>query len=315
MNEINVCFLTDDGYAMPTCIAMKSMLDNKNKNTKYNIYILSTSLSEHNTVKFKELNSVDFEVKIVNLEDKYKDFYMNGVSASPTAIYKFSIPEILSDLDKVIYLDGDIIVNSDLLELYNYKIGKNYIGAVKDINGALKRHYKAFIKKGIFYFNSGVMIMNLKQMRKDKITEKLIDYRLNGYNELMDQDALNYVLRNKTCELPFKYNTQTMITAINKKAPELKKFIEIPKDSKNYDDIINNSLILHYSLKNKPWKSQNGYKFDKWLYYYYQSPFGNTPIDREKKNIKKSKGLYARIQAFKKNGRRLRFFKKFKSVK
>ena len=129
MNVINTCFLTDDGYAMPTCIAINSMIMNKNKESIYNIYVLSMNISESNEEMFKKLSGENCNIYIIKLDSNYQKFSMEGVSASPTAINKFSIPEILENIDKVIYLDGDIIIKSDLSELYQYDIGDNYIGA------------------------------------------------------------------------------------------------------------------------------------------------------------------------------------------
>ena len=111
----------------------------------------------------------------------------------------------MNKLDRIIYLDGDIIVQEDLEELYNCNIGDNYIGAVKDTNGI---DYDFFGKKIYKYFNSGVMIMNLEKMRRDKISKKLLEYRKCGYNKLMDQDTFNFVVKDAVTLLPFKFNTQ-----------------------------------------------------------------------------------------------------------
>jgi lipopolysaccharide biosynthesis glycosyltransferase len=308
---INTCFLTDDGYAMPTCIAITSMLKNKKKDSKYVIYVLSMNVSKANIEKFMLLDRKDFRIKIIPLDDRYKKYDMVGVSASSTAMYKFSIPEILNKIDKVIYLDGDIIVNDDLSELYNYQIGNNYIGAVKDINGIQKRHFNYYLKNDIFYFNSGVMLMNLNKLREDKVAEKLINYRLNGYNELMDQDSLNYVLRNKAYELPFKFNTQTMFTFINKDVSDLKKLVEIDKKCDSYEAIAKDSVILHYSMKGKPWKKSDGFMFDKWLDYYYISPFKDITIEIKNTSKNKKNTIISKYQAIRKNIRRYKFFKKF----
>ena len=311
MKKVNICFLTDDGYAMPTCVAMTSMLINKNKDSTYNIFMLCINVSEENISRFKQLEKNDFRIKIIELNDEYKKYNMEGVSASATAMYKFHIPQILKEIDKVIYLDGDIIVNSDLYELYSIDLSNKYVGVVKDICGAIKRHYRSFIKNKIFYFNSGVMLMNLKEMRTNNITEKLIDYRINGYNELMDQDALNYVLKDNKLELPFKYNTQTMCTFINKNVSQLKKLTKINDGCEDYDSVAIKSIILHYSLKNKPWKSQTGFMFDLWMYYYYKSPFNNEKMIRKNTNTNKKNNVLSKYQALKKNIRRYNFFKKF----
>ncbi len=314
MKNVDICFLTDEGYAMQTCIALTSILKNKKNNIKYNIYILCNKVSNDSLEKIKSLDKVNFNINIIELKnnDEYIKYDIKDIPASPTAIYKFNIPQILNKLDKVLYLDGDIIVNEDLSELFNYDIGDNYLGAVKDTAGLSKSLFKLFIKKNIFYFNSGVMIMNLKKMREDKVTELLIDYRINGYNELMDQDALNFVLRNKVCELPFKFNTQLMFAWINNNVKELKEYFKMTSDLKSTKEIINNAVIVHYSGMKKPWKHYDGFEHDLWVYYYYLSPFNNNMLNRclYHSNINNNKFTNF-IKKKQKNLRRYKFMKKF----
>ena len=142
MKIINICFLTDDSYAMPTGVAIKSLCESKNKNTVYNIYILAIDVSSKNKRIFESMGEENVSIKIIQLKNEYEGHSIDGISATPTAMYKFRIPDILASVDRIIYLDGDIIVKTDLSNLYNFDICDNYIGAVLDINGVLKHHYK-----------------------------------------------------------------------------------------------------------------------------------------------------------------------------
>lgn len=153
--------------------------------------------------------------------------------------------------------------------------------------------------------------MNLKKLREDKISEKLIDYRLNGYNELMDQDALNYILRGSVTELPFKYNTQTMFTFINKSVSNLKELVCIDNSCDSYETIASKSVILHYSMKSKPWKKTNGFMFEKWNKYYKLSPYKDDVLEIKSSSDNKKNTFFTKYKSLKKNIRRYRFFKKF----
>ena len=99
-------------------------------------------------------------------------FEENGIcQATPSALLKFKISEILANYDKIIYLDGDILVQKDLTELYNIDIDGYYVAAVDDTG-------KIYHKKDVYakypnYFNSGVMLLNLKKCREDNISSKL----------------------------------------------------------------------------------------------------------------------------------------------
>ena len=312
---INLCFLADDNYIMQTCITLNSLYLNKSKNSNYIIHLILNSGSDENIKRIKKLENDSFKINIIKIDriDELLKFNIEEISASPTAICKFYIPEILNELDKVIYIDGDVIINSDLSDLYNIDIKNNYIGAVKDTCGLSRSLYKLF-KKDVFYFNSGVMIMNLKKMREENISKKLMDYRINGYNQLMDQDALNYVFKNKVYELPFIYNTQLCCIEDVKRFNEqkqivvLKKYFNISYTISCFQDIINEAIILHYSGSLKPWNIGEVAENDLWFYYYYCSPYRDIKLKRKKKNKKKTKLVKKII----KRAKRYKFMKKFK---
>lgn len=283
--KINLCFITDDYYAMPTCVTISSILKSKKQSTICNVYILCKDVSENKKNKFLELDSESLFIKIIDMNGKedFSKYKKEGIPATPTAMYKFFIPEILKDLDKVLYLDGDIIVQKDLEELYNCDIGSNYIGAVKDTNGL---DYHSLRNSNYKYFNSGVMVMNLKKMRQDDMPQKLLEYRKNGYNKLMDQDTFNFVLKGNVLLLPFEYNTQmnTLSSELqglkNYNVTNFKKYWKISNEISNIREIYEEATILHYTTA-KPWKFYDGYGNDLWLKNYINSPYGDENLYRE----------------------------------
>lgn len=287
---INLCFVTDDGYAMPTGVTIYSIYKNRNLKNKYAVYILGKDISDENKNQLKKLDCENFKIHLIDcVGEDYSNLYLPGIPATPTSIYKFFIPNILSDIDRVLYLDGDIIVKNDLEELYKLNLGDNYIGAVKDSIGLSNKKY---LDGNYSYINSGVMLMDLDKMRRNDIPNKLLEYRKTGYNKFMDQDAFNYVLKGKILQLPFKYNTQLNVisTAIGLNrdytVENIVKYWKITEDVASFSDIFNHSLILHYT-RAKPWKYYDGYGNDLWLFYYYNSQYGDTSILRESYHIKK----------------------------
>ena len=290
--KISLCFITDEYYAMPTCVTISSILKNKNENTIYDIYILCRNVSETKKKKFMELNTdktIINNIDMNGLED-FSDYEIEGIPANQTAIYKFFIPDILNGLNRVLYLDGDIIVKKDLEELYNLDIGNNnYIAAVKDTNGL---DYKSLRESNYRYFNSGVMLMNLQKMREDNLSEKLLNYRKNGYNRLMDQDTFNFILKDSTLLLDFKYNTQINALASeiqrykNYNLMNIKKYWNISDEVENVNNLIEKSVILHYT-KAKPWKFYDGYGNDIWFEHYIKSPYGEESLHRDSYYLKR----------------------------
>lgn len=164
--EINICMITDDNYIMPTSVAIHSMIVNKG-NGKYNFYIITSNLSEESEKAFKNFEREDVSVKIIreNAQKRFEGFHVfsnNSICvASISALLKFIIPDLLPSLDKVLYLDGDLIVENDLSELYSTELGDNYAATVLDVSKVYwKSEFNSCAKN---YFNSGVMLLNLKK--------------------------------------------------------------------------------------------------------------------------------------------------------
>ena len=123
-NLVHIVMITDDNYIMPTYIAIKSMFENKKLNSKYKINILTNNILEKNVNILTSLSTTNFEINIINKTEIVDNIGSLNQErhVTPTAILKFFIPEIFKDLNKILYLDSDIIVQKDLSELYNIDI-------------------------------------------------------------------------------------------------------------------------------------------------------------------------------------------------
>ena len=104
--------------------------------------------------------------------------------------------------DKLIYLDTDILVPGDISRLFNIDISNYELAAVRDHNG------QWFI--GANYFNSGVLLMNMKKIKETKLLEKVKDMCLTKKMAFPDQTALNK-LATSVLYLPRKFNEQNKI--------------------------------------------------------------------------------------------------------
>lgn len=275
-NIVHIAMITDDKYAMPTAVSITSMKKNKWERSIYKIHILASKLSEDSKEKLMSLNSEDFVIDIIEIEldQRFKGMTKKDgdLHVTEAAIAKFRIPEILANVGKVLYIDGDTLVQKDLSELYNIQIPGKYAAVVKDIIFERNPKHKLFLKtKNRWYFNSGMMLLNLTKMRKDNICDKLVDYRLHGINHFMDQDALNMVFGNNLLFVSPQYNF------LNKfydwwDAERLSVFYgeNIPqKDIEAYK----NATIIHLGSHEKPWIYNIGYLSRLYKKYYKLSPY------------------------------------------
>lgn len=283
MKKINLCFVTDDYYAMPTCIAILSATINKLPKTFYDIYVLCKNVSKEQKDKLRVLESSTVKIKLIDIDktEDYSNFRIEGIPATPTSIFKFYIPDVLDKIDKAIFIDGDTIIQQDLSELYNIDLGNKMIGVVKEDVGL--NNNKEF-GTSCMYFNSGVMLMDLKAMRQNECPKKLMEYRTKGLNRLMDQDAFNTVFKKHKRMIPFRYNT--LITVITRNVADPKT--KIPDSTAEHwglnkgltvEEVINDAVILHY-ITIKPWKYYDGYGNDIWYRYFMMSPYKTLELFR-----------------------------------
>lgn len=286
LRKISVVYVTDDKYAMPTCISMLSLKDSLREGCMAKVYVICDKVQKDSVEKILCLNEERFQVEIINVEnaaylklaESCLSFGTNYVTAS--ALFKFNICNILGKEDKVLYLDGDTLIQGDLEELYGMNLDGDYVAAVDDqldrvIGGQSQMAAQSDISAG-HYFNSGIMLFNLKKMREDDIYTQLMDYRKNGKNYFMDQDTFNAILNGKRKILPYKYNFMT--TCIDHYDPcEIsERFFDGKQNS--VDECINCAVIVHLTGKYKPWEYNMPWFSERFLKYYEESPFSKEKI-------------------------------------
>ncbi|MDR0407577.1 MAG: glycosyltransferase family 8 protein [Campylobacteraceae bacterium] len=285
-NSVPIVFITDNNFVIPTSVAIISLIEKKRPETYYSIYIIIDNVSDENKKRLHAFENQQVSIKIIETaSDKFASLHQYDSKsccvATISALLKFEIPNILNREDKVLYLDGDILVKSDLSNLYNINID-NYYAAVTHDTGKL--YSKRFFVKSLHktYFNSGVMLLNLKLLRQDDVPAQLIQSKqeINDM-KLMDQDAFNIIFKNKVKMFGIKYN----FLFLNLKRASHKYTIDqlntlFGKSYENLEDIKEQASIIHFSSKDKPWKYINGLYSKEWYEYFLKSPFKDESLER-----------------------------------
>lgn len=129
--------------------------------------------------------------------------------------YRILLAELLPDIDRVLFLDVDLIVLSSLRALWETDLDDHYVAAVTNLlqHDHMHRPAELGIDRPQDYFNAGVMLMNLDLIRRDGCSEALLSYGVEHAGELMfrDQDALNVVLGARRLALHPRWNCMTSI--------------------------------------------------------------------------------------------------------
>ena len=213
MAAINILYTFDTRFWRLAMISMYSVLRTQAADTNVNIYCMVAPHTRGQR-KIRAMADTFPGTKIIwrPIKRRENTFRKYAFSRwSPVIFYRLFAHKIFPDLDKVLYLDSDTIVHQDLGRLYNTDISEYIIGAVMDMaatndphnpNGVYVSNFsRQFLNRGP-YFNSGVLLINLKKLAE--------------YNELLtkttiplkypDQDLMNVAFAGKIKSLDLKYN-------------------------------------------------------------------------------------------------------------
>lgn len=211
---MNVMYASDDNYAWLMGISMISLFENNKESTEINVYLFSDGLTEGNKEKlFSIANKYNRHLDIIDVNDLKLPEKLY-TSRYPKSAYSrlFAFDLLPQNVEKVIYLDCDIIVMGNLQELYNKDVSKYAFMAVQDY---LSNGYKIKIglKKTDIYINTGVMLLNLKKFREIPINDRIEQF-VGKYSAAIchaDQDIFNGIFQGEFAVLPLYYNVMTQI--------------------------------------------------------------------------------------------------------
>lgn len=211
MNKIPVCLACDEKMAFALATVLVSMVENANKDTFYETYILcSNDVTEDSKqkIKFLEKRYNNLSVTFIDMQDTFANIKKTHEYVTHVSAYKMSIPSLTKQYDKVLYLDSDVIVRRDLAELYAAEATDNYILGVPAIANQImgREEIKDIIHVDMdYYVNAGVLLFNNKLILKDKIDKKCISM-LGTFKGSVDQHIFNHVCYGRIGFLPLKYN-------------------------------------------------------------------------------------------------------------
>lgn len=253
MNKLSIAFAVNDAYVEHLNIAIYSLLKN-NKNSQFDIYVLCNRLSARSKTRIIKIQEYykNVTIQIVELsehQERFSGLKLNIEYISLETYYRYILPELFPGLNKLIYLDADIVITGDIGELYEYDLGSSYIAGVPDLYVASleeevdgKRiQYKETIghSKNDAYINAGVLLMNLDTMRKHGIVEQLFK-NTTLYAEkiqFQDQDIINITAKGHIKKLPNIFNYTDRDKLVDVKTPQELRIIHYTGPAKPWDNI------------------------------------------------------------------------------
>lgn len=256
-------------YFIPAATTLKSILDSSSEEARYEIICLvSEDIPGRMMEKLADMAGDRMTFRYLNLKGCLGEGAYVDERYSEAASYRLLLPEILSGYDSVAYIDCDVIVRNDIDKLFRETdLGGNYLAAIYEAPiedqavrfGALGCDPKK-------YFNSGFLLMNLRKMREDKVSEKLLAALRCDYLEFPDQDVLNMVCQGHVLPLSPVYNSIRTFHI-----PAYRKDFLAVYPEELWDEVAQHGTI-HYT-GGKPWNLFT-IKFGEWWETYFSLPSG-----------------------------------------
>lgn len=238
---IPIFFAVDDGYMPFLAVSLQSLVENSSANNYYSIKILYTNISEENQKKISKYERENIDIEFVDLNyyiERIKDKLYTRDYYSATTYFRLFIPNLYPQYDKALYLDSDIVLLADVADLYNTDMGDNLVAAAPDDVIQTIKVFQDYAEKVVGvasyknYFNAGVLLMNLDELRKFEFQDKFL-YALEKikFSVAQDQDYLNRLCKGRV----------KIISNVWDKMP-----IANDVDAKDLK-------LIHYNLAFKPW--------------------------------------------------------------
>ena len=244
-------FLTiNSAYAPYAAATIHSLTKHADPKRYYRVIILHDGLNLVNRIRLRSLvtRNVALQFKKISHSLYLKAVIMycakrKGLGdffSAAVYYYRFFIPRLFPQYGKAVYLDSDTILLDDVGKLFDTELGENVVAAMPDPKVTVIREFRDYVDKAVGvphaeYVNDGVMVMDLKKMRKMKYLSTMVNLIKKYDADLVapDQDYLNVILRGKISEMDARWNME----------PSEK----LPKDAK----------LVHFNLFNKPWHYKN----------------------------------------------------------
>lgn len=247
---MNIAFSCDENYAPYLATSIFSIL-RTNRENYIKFYILDLGISESSKKYISNLcfeHGKEIEFISVSKYELEKDDLPKNISHISIATYaRLKITEYIKNVEKIIYIDVDTITNQNLLELWNTNLGDKYLGACFDSYIEYETNnykYKIGLSDQEYYFNAGVLLLNMSKLYSFKLYEKSINCIKEFNNiEYQDQDIMNIIFKNKVYFLNTRFNFM----------PSLKNRVKNQKKLNSLENIDSPISIFHYCSAEKPW--------------------------------------------------------------
>lgn len=279
---IHVVAATDDNYAQHLTVMLMSLFASCRSRPVQVHVLVPPSFTMRGHVE-DALKADASRVEFISVADSTVRQLKTSVSLPPSSYYRVLVGEILpASVRRIVYLDCDLLVRSDLADMWDAPLGNNIAAACPDTGGdaGIVLHVLDLPKTAL-YFNSGVMLIDLDRWRRENVGQQVIDFAREHPDLLTwgDQCALNWVLRDRWKPLGNEWNVQTPSFGCGVKG-DLYFYKPAPPAAMA-------GRIIHFTGWGRPWNYMSEHPFKPLYQHYLAQTFwrGRRPSDKYPHNM------------------------------
>lgn len=267
---MNVTYHSRDLFAPVLATSMASLFENNKSFDEIHVYIFENPLSDENKDKLNQLagkynRTLHFipmpdvnKVENLGLKDVRAGWFFNSYM-------KLYLDDLLpDDVERILYLDSDILVTDDLTELWNIDLKGHCAAGVIDCLG--EKYYELLgLNKDAFYCNSGMILEDLKAWKQKRIGDKVRKYcgENGGYVFFMEQTAFNAALQGDILILNPKYNMYSMMEILTYDEVMKLRHVKRYYQRNEIEEAVKNPAIVHltnsFLITNRAWYANSNH--------------------------------------------------------
>lgn len=296
---MNIVYSTSDLYSELAAVSIASLLENCKDVDSIIIYVIDIGISEQNKKNLNELVTSYgrklFFLENLNVENIVKTKIKVGRWHISTFSRLFLLHVLPTEIDKIIYIDCDMIIRHSLKNLWEMDMEDTWCMSADDCRGKMYRK-DIGIQKDSIYTNNGLMVIDLSEWRKNDVESMFIDFINDHHGDItyVDQGVLNGVFQplHKVKLLPISYNAQTVCYDLGYDGIQLCRKPIWAYTREEFIRGIEDPIIVHFTTcflsGTRPWFKKDNHPYrDEFLRYRELTAWKDSELWNDKTPLKK----------------------------
>lgn len=309
LDDVVVVFAASENFVPYLSVALQSLVDHASAERKYDIVVLTRTMSPASMITLTQqvtrdhihIGFLDVDAALGSIQLPHHGHFR------PETYFRLLAPQLLSNVDKAVYLDSDLVICDDIAQLFDHDVSNYLLGATQDADtvgqimgydenvGPYLKH-ELDLDDPLQYFQAGVILMNLKRFRETTTPEDLLDLCCERMWRWLDQDVLNKLANGHYLRIDMRWNC--LVDWQNLRATHIVS--QAPAEiQEQYAQARKNPAIVHFAgPDNRPWLYPDADQADRFWMYARRSPYLDELRSQLEESYASFKGLRKRAQVF-----------------